>query len=89
MPTILSISKAREDLPSIVSRVNQKLEEYIITVKGTPAAVLLSATEYDSWKETMEILADQRLMAGIKTGEKEIQNGETVTLEEVLEELNV
>jgi prevent-host-death family protein len=89
MPTILSISKAREELPSLVSRVNQKLEEFVITVKGSPAAVLLSASEYESWKETMEILADQKLVAGIKTGEKEIENGETVTLEEILEELNV
>lgn len=89
MPTILSISEARKELPSLVSRVNQKLEEFVITVKGSPAAVLLSVSEYESWKETMEILADQKLMAGIKTGEKEIENGETVTLEEILEELNV
>lgn len=54
----LPITKAREELTTLVDNASKKLDEYIITVNGSPAAVLLSAEEYKSWKETMEILSD-------------------------------
>ena len=55
MTKTLPITKAREDLTSLVENVSRKLDEYIITVNGSPAAVLISAAEYESWKETNEI----------------------------------
>src|SRR4030066_267620 len=54
MTHTLPITKAREDLTTLVENANKKLEEYIITVNGLPAAVLISAAEYQSWKETNE-----------------------------------
>ena len=85
----LPITKAREELTTLVDNAKKKLDEYVITVKGVPAAVLISAVEYESWKETMDILSDPGALKAIKRGEEDIKNGKFVTLEELKKELNV
>ena len=70
MTHTLPITKAREDLTTLVDNAHKKLEEYIITVNGSPAAVLISAAEYDSWKETNDIMADRDLLQAIKESER-------------------
>jgi prevent-host-death family protein len=52
MTHTLPISKAREELADLVDNAKKRLDEYIITVNGSPAAVIISAAEYESWKET-------------------------------------
>ena len=56
-------------------------------MNGTPAAVLMSVKEYESWKETIEIMSDPGLMKEIKEGEKEIENGKGMKWEEAKKEL--
>ena len=85
----LPITKARSELTTLVDRASRLLDEYIITVKGVPAAVLMSAAEYESWKETNEIMADPGLMKAIKQGEKEISEGKTYDWEDVKKELGL
>ncbi len=87
MTHTLSITKAREDLPTLVNNANKKLEEYVITVNGVPAAVLMSIAEYESWKETNEIMADPGLMNDIREGEKDIKEGRYSDWEDVKKEL--
>jgi len=89
MTHTLPITKAREDLTTLVENANKKLEEYIITVNGLPAAVLISAAEYQSWKETNEIMADSGLLRAIKKGEEDIKNGNFVTFEQLKNELKL
>ena len=89
MTHTLPISKAREKLTMLVENADKKLEEYIITVNGSPAAVLISASEYESWKETNDIVADSALLKAIKQGEKEIRVGKGITWEKVKKELDL
>ena len=89
MTHTLSITKAREQLPTLVDNANKRLDEYIITVNGIPAAVLLSAAEYESWKETNEILGDPALMKAIEQGERDVEHGDYISLEELKKELNL
>lgn len=88
MINTLPITKAREELPKLVDNANKKLDEYIITVNGSPAAVLMSVAEYESWKETIEILSDPKLMKSIREGEKEIDEGKGIPWEDVKKELS-
>lgn len=85
----LSITKAREKLTTLVKKAQKQLDEYIITVNGSPAAVLMSAAEYESWKETMEIMSNPGLMKAIKQGEKEIAEGKGIPWEKVKKELKL
>ena len=89
MTNIITISDARAKLPDLVDKAKNRMDEYIITVNGLPAAAIISADEYESWKETEEILADKELMKAIKTGEKELKEGKGVTLEELEKELGL
>ena len=65
MTKTLPISEARQNLTTLVNRASKLLDEYVITVNGKPAAVLMSAQEYDSWQETNEIMSDSKLMKSI------------------------
>lgn len=89
MTHTLPITKAREDLTTLVENANRKLEEYVITVNGLPAAVLISAAEYQSWKETNEIMGDSGLLRAIKQGEKDIKDDKFVTFEQLKKDLNL
>ena len=82
----LPITKAREELANLVENAKKRLDEYVITVNGTPAAVIISAAEYESWKETNEILADKKLMKAIKQGEDDIKKGRYITLDQLKKE---
>ncbi len=89
MTHTLSISKAREKLTSLVENANKKLDEYIITVNGSPQAVLISAAEYESWKETNDILSDPGLVKAIFQAEKDIKEGKVYDWEDVKKELHL
>lgn len=89
MTKTLSITKAREDLTSLVDNASRKLTEYVITVNGFPAAVLMSAAEFESWKETLDILSDPELMKVIKEGEEDFEKGRYVTFEQLKKNLKL
>lgn len=79
----MSISDAREKLPSLVSRVSKYMDRIVITVKGQPKATLISAEELESLEETAEILAIPGALESIRKGEKQIKKGEVVRLEDL------
>lgn len=85
----LPITEARQNLTSLVNRAKNLLDEYVITVNGKPAAVLMSAAEYESWKETNEILSDPGLMKAIREGEEDIRKGHYITFEQLKKDLNL
>jgi len=89
MVKTLPITKAREELTKLVENAQKRLDEYIITVNGSPAAVLMSVAEYESWKETMDIMSDPGLMKAIKEGEEDIKKGNFVTFEQLKKELKL
>lgn len=85
----LPITKAREELTTLVDNANKRLDEYVITVNGSPAAVLMSAQEFESWKETIDILSDPQLLAAIREGEEDVKNGNLITFDELKKELKL
>ena len=89
MTKTLSITKARDELTTLVDRADRMLDEYIITVNGSPAAAIISAAEYDSLKETNEILNDKQLMKSIKKSEKEFKEGKWEDWEDVKKQLKI
>lgn len=89
MTKTLPITEARQDLATLVDRAKRMLDEYVITVNGKPAAVIMSAREYEGWKETNEILADKQLMKAIKQGEKDIEEGRVYDWGDVKKELGI
>jgi antitoxin YefM len=65
---ILSLSEAKMKLSALIESVKTTDEEVIITKNGSPAAVLISSDEYESWQETLAIHSDKELTAEIQSG---------------------
>lgn len=83
----VTISEARQNLPTLVNRAKKVMEEYIITVNGKPQAIIMSVDEFESWKETLEIMSDKKLMKAIRQGEKDVKEGRVYDWEDVKKEL--
>lgn len=49
----------------------------------------MSHDEFESWKETVDILSDPELIASIKKGEKDLKEGKYVTFEELKRQLKL
>ena len=85
--TTLPLAEARANLSRLIDQAVMTHERIEVTRKGRRAAVILSADDYDSIMETLEILSDPGLMRDIRDGEAELDRGEFVSLETVTEEM--
>jgi prevent-host-death family protein len=69
----LSLSEAKMKLSGLIETLRVTDEEIMITKNGSPAAVLISPDEFESWKETIAIRSDSSLMSEIRKGLKELK----------------
>lgn len=65
MARILPISEVKTRLPELVTGVEKREEEIVVTRKGKPVAVVVNYAEYERLKETLDVLADPGLMRQI------------------------
>ncbi len=82
----LSLSEAKMKLSELIDRVHSTDEEVVIMKNGRPAAVLISADEFEGWKEPIAIKSDSDFMKEIKKGIHALKkNGKLYTLDELFE----
>lgn len=62
MSKTLPISEVKARLPELVTGVEEREEEVLVTRRGKPAAVLMSYAEYERLQETLDVLSDSVLM---------------------------
>ncbi|UMX47413.1 MAG: type II toxin-antitoxin system Phd/YefM family antitoxin [Candidatus Nealsonbacteria bacterium DGGOD1a] len=79
----ISISEARKRIFEIAKEVQKPDKYYTLTEKGKPKAVLMSADEFDSIMETIDILSDPDILDSIKKAEEEYRKGEYKTWDEL------
>ena len=81
----LPLSEVKTKLSSLIDEVRDRDEEVTITRNGRPVAVLVSADEFDSWKETISIRTDVAFMEEIRQGLATLKagNAKLYTLEEL------
>jgi prevent-host-death family protein len=83
--TTLPISEARKKIFKIAENVQKPSRYYTLTEKGKPKAVIMSAEEFESWQETLEVIRDfPDLGKDIKKAENDYKRKRYATLEEVL-----
>lgn len=84
MATItLSITEVRDKFLPLIREAKELLEEIIITKNGRPEAVLMSYEEYESWRETLEIMKDPELVEGIREAKADIKAGRLYSKKEI------
>ena len=70
----LPLSEAKSQLSGLVEEVRALEEQVVITRNGRPAAVLVSAEEFERWKETIEVRGDAALMKEIRAGLRRLKS---------------
>jgi prevent-host-death family protein len=87
MTRILPISEVKARLPELITGIEEREEEIIVTRKGKPAAVLVNYAEYERLKETLDVLSDSTLMRQIRRSQQfYAQGGKGLSFEEVFGE---
>jgi antitoxin YefM len=76
----LPLADVKNRLSEVVDRLEREHGRVIITKHGKPAAVLLSIDDLEGLEETLEILADPKLMRRIKKADTELSSGKSATL---------
>lgn len=83
--TILSISEARKKIFDITKKVQRPNTYYTLTEKGRPKAVVMSAEEFESLQETIEVVRDfPNLEKDIKESKRDYKKGNFITLKDFL-----
>lgn len=79
------LADAKAKLSSLLDAVEGHDEEIVITRHGRAVAVLVSTSDFESWKETATIRADAELVAEIRRGLAALKRGKAklYTLEEL------
>lgn len=72
---IVPVTALRPKLLQYLNRASRLGQEYIVTKNGKPSAVIMSFDEWESWKETIEILSDPRAMRRIRSARAYFRRG--------------
>jgi len=81
--TTVPLSEAKTHLARLLAEVEKLGEGVTITRSGRPAGVLLSVEEYEGLLETLDVLADSKLMASIRRGLRDAEQGRVLADDEV------
>lgn len=81
--TTLSLADARANFSKLVESAVTTHERFEVTRNGDRVAVLLSADDYDSLMETLDVLSHPEEVEALREGLAEAERGEFYTEAEV------
>lgn len=80
----MSVTEARKRMFDLTERVQTPGVYFTLTERGRSRAVIMSAEEFTSWAETIDILTEfPDIKKDLARAEVEARRGETVSLEEI------
>jgi prevent-host-death family protein len=81
--SILTTTEARKNLLEMVDKAGRAYKRYLLTKKGKPVAVLMSAEEYEGWVETLELASDPEFIKALKEAQSDVRAGRVFPYEKV------
>jgi prevent-host-death family protein len=82
--TTLTVTEAKAHFLELIRDSDKRLERFIITKQGKPAAVVMNADEFEGWLETLEIMSDKKGLEEIRKARQEIKAGKAKSFAEVV-----
>jgi prevent-host-death family protein len=76
----LPLADVKNRLSEVVDRLEREHGRVIITKHGRPAAVVLSIEDLEGLEQSLELLADPKIMRRIKKANAELAEGKSATL---------
>lgn len=83
----IPITEARHELTSLPERLAKDPGAVPVTRRGKPVLAIMPWDFYESIIETLEIMGDKKLMAALRQGIKEMQEGKGIPWEKVKKDL--
>lgn len=80
LSSVIPANEARTNFYQILDEVSTGLRQFTISHRNKPNVVIMSAEEFEGWQETLEIMADKKLVKNIERARKSTK---TYTQEEV------
>ena len=78
---VLPVSEAKQRFTELVKGSEEMYDRFLVTRNGKEAAVIMSAEEYASLLETLDILGNKGEVKAIVAGAAQARAGKTMTLE--------
>ena len=78
------VTEAKQRFTEIVKGVEECFDRYLVTKNGKEAAVVMSAEEYESLLETIDVLASKKELDALLEGSSQAQRGDTISLDSYL-----
>lgn len=85
--TKLAISEARKELNTLPKRLEKEHDAIEITQNGKSVMAIMDWDFFETVMESLEILSDDKLLARVKLGVKEIEAGKGIAWEKAKKEL--
>ncbi len=85
----LPITEARHELTSLPEKLSEAHETVTVTRRGKPVLAILPWEEYEALVETLDIMADEDLMASLRQGVKEMKQGKLIPWERAKRKLGL
>jgi prevent-host-death family protein len=83
---ILPVTRFKRELLDILKTMQEDDATISVTKNGEPVGVMMTQRRYESIMETIEILADRRVMADLAASAADFREGRILTDEEVWQE---
>ena len=80
--TFVPITRAKAKLLDMVRQLSDTNDTIAITKNGVPEAVMLSMRKFEGLLETIDILADPKMMRQLKGSAKDVKEGRLIDLDE-------
>lgn len=80
--TYVPITQAKAKLLDMVRQLSETDDTIAITKNGVPEAVLLSMKKFESYLETIDILADPDMMSQLKASAQDIKKNQLIDLDD-------
>ncbi|MBL4901245.1 MAG: type II toxin-antitoxin system Phd/YefM family antitoxin [Desulfocapsa sp.] len=80
--TFVPITQAKAKLLDMVRQLSDTNDTIAITKNGVPEAVMLSMGKFEGLLETIDILADPKMMRQLKGSAEDVQEGRLIDLDQ-------
>jgi len=82
--TTLPVTEAKQRFTEIVKGAEECFDRYLVTKNGKDAAIVMSAEEYESLLESIDVLASRKEMRALAEAIEQSRSGELIPLDDYL-----
>lgn len=82
---VIPITRAKKELLDIIKRLSEEDATFTVTKNGVPVGVLMTPDRFQALLETIEILADARIVKALAASEKDFRDGRVAAHKDVWE----